>query len=164
MKAAIGIALCGALTFASVDAAQRSPAGDTVGVVIALQAGTDSYRFTGQGTCTQEPKGWIYETAAHLRSIEQSEGQRHIRLTLWSPANKSANMFSLYLSVGGKSYQTTTITGKDAGPTKGSGTVAFASAGSGGTFTVNATAANGTKITGTIKCDAFRTAVAEGGN
>ncbi len=167
---ALGVALCGALLFTSVAAAQRSarrmpgtPAGDEVGVVIALQAGGDSYQFNGQGTCTQEPKGYIYGVPAHLRTIEQSDGQRSIRLTFWSPANKST-MFSLYMSNRGKSYETDTVTGKDAGPTSGSGTVTFAAAGAGGTFTVNATTAKGAKVTGTIRCDTFRTAIAEGGN
>ncbi len=164
----LGVALCGALLFASVAAAQRrlpgSPSGDDVGVAIALQVGADSYRFNGQGSCTQEPRGYIYGVAAHLRTIEQSDGHRSIRLTHWSPASKAGAMFSLYMTSGGKSYETDTVTGKDAGPTRGSGTVTFVTSGAGGTFTVNATTANGAKVAGTIRCDAFRAAIAEGGN
>ena len=170
LSSTLGVALCGALLFTSVAAAQRSarrmpdtPAGDEVGVAIALQAGGDSYQFNGQATCTQEPKGYIYGLPAHLRTIEQSDGQRSISLTLWSPAKK-ATMFTLHLSSRGKSYETDTVTGENAGPTSGSGTVTFAPAGAGGTFTVNATTAKGAKVTGTIRCDAFRTAIAEGGN
>ncbi len=170
LSSTVVVALCGALLFASVASAQRPtrrapamPSGDETGVAIALQAGSESYQFTGQGTCTQEPRGYIYGVAAHLRTIEQSDGRRSVRLTLWSPS-KSAAMFSLSMTSNGKSYETDTVTGKGAGPTTGSGTVAFAQQGNGGTFTVNATAANGTKISGTIRCDSFRTAIAEGGN
>lgn len=167
----VGVALCGALVFASVAAAQRptrsaegAPVDDKVGVTVALQVGGGAYQFSGRGDCGHEPKGWIYGTAAKLWTVEQSEGPKSMTLTLWSPTSGSGNMFTLRVTSGGKSYETDTVKGKDAGPTKGSGTVTIAPAGTGGMFTVNATAANGAKISGTIKCDAFRAVVAEGGN
>ncbi len=46
----------------------------------------------------------------------------------------------------------------------GSGKVVLAPSGSGGTFTIKATTANGAAIIGTIQCSAFKAAIAEGGN
>jgi len=168
LSAMVGVALGGAVVFTSVATAQRpspgTPPDDKVGVNVALQVGGGSYQFNGQGSCTHEPRGYIYGIAAKLWRVQQNEGQRSAVLTFWSPASGSGDMFSLYVTSGGKSYETNTVKGKDAGATKGSGSVTFAPAGSGGTFTVNATTADGAKISGTIKCDLFRPAIAEGGN
>jgi hypothetical protein len=49
------------------------------------------------------------------------------------------------------------------GQVTGSGKVTFEPSGKGGTFRVDATAADGTSISGTIRCDAFTPHVAEGG-
>lgn len=164
----IGVAACGALALAAVAAGQspirRTPGDDKVRVNIALQVGGAAYRFNGRGECAHEPEGYIYGTAAKLWTVEQSEGLGSVMLRLWSPGSGKADMFTLYVTSGGKPYQTNTVTGKEAMPTKGSGTVSFAPAGTGGVFTVNATAAGGAKISGTIKCDAFRPVVVEGGN
>jgi len=168
LLAMVGVALGGALVFTAVAAAERpspgTPLDDKVGVNVALQVGGGSYQFKGQGSCTHEPRGYIYGIAAKLWRVQQNEGQRFVMLTFWSPASGSGAMFSLHVTNGGKSYETNTVKGKDAPPTKGSGSVTFAPAESGGTFTVNATAADGAKISGTIKCDAFRPAIAEGGH
>ncbi len=167
----IGVAVCGSLLFASAVAAQRPtrrqpgpPMDDTVGVNIALQVGGGSYQFGGRASCTHEPKGYIYGVTAKLWRIQQSEGPRSVMLTFWRPASGSGDMFTLLVSNRGSSYETNTVKGKDAGPTKGSGSVAFTAAGNGGTFTVNTTADTGAKISGTIKCDAFRAATAEAGH
>ncbi len=167
----VGVALCGALVFAPVTTAQRParrapgmPADDKVGVAIALQAGGEAYRFTGQATCTHEPKGYIYMVPAQQWRVAQNEGTRSVLLTFWRPAGGSADMFTLYVQGGGKTYATDTVKTKNGGSPQGSGEVTFAPGGAGGTFRVNATAANGAKISGTITCDAFRAAVAEGGH
>lgn len=167
----IGVASCGVLVLASVAIAQRqaprapgTPADDKVGVAIALRAGGESYQFSGAATCTHEPKGYIYAIPAQLWTVEQREGARSVGLTFWKPASGSGDMFMLRVSSGGKTYTTNTVKTKNGGTPQGAGEVTFASAGSAGTFTVNATAANGAKISGTIKCDAFRRAVAEGGH
>lgn len=164
-----GVGVCAALALASVAAAQvaRSPqqASDgTVGVTIALQAGGESYRFAGRALCTHEPQGFIYAVRARQWRVEQNDGARHLALTFWRPAGGSSDMFTLYVKDGGKTHVADTVKTKDGGSPKGSGEVTFAAAGAGGTFTVNATAANGAKISGSITCDAFRAAVAEGGN
>ncbi|MBP1637075.1 MAG: hypothetical protein H6Q10_3649 [Acidobacteria bacterium] len=166
-----GIVLCAVLAFASVAAAQsttRRAAGtalnDTAGVSVALQAGGDSYRFTGQAKCTHERQGYIYTVPAQLWSVEQSDGTRSVHLTFWRPASGSADMFTLHLQGGGTTHFTDTVKTPNGGSPRGSGQVTFAPAGAGGTFTVNVTAANGTKISGTVRCDAFGAVYAEGGN
>jgi len=71
---------------------------------------------------------------------------------------------SLALNIGNKRYSVSTIKVGSNGTVEGSGKITLAREGAGGTFTVDATAANGTKITGTVKCDAFTAAIAEGGD
>jgi hypothetical protein len=171
LSTSIAAVLCGTLVFASAAGAQRptrrSPgtSGDNkVGVAIALQAGTDSYQFSGQGTCTHAPKASIYGVLSQQWRVEQSEGPRSVALTFWRPAAGGQDMVTLNLSSGGKTHAVSTVKGTAGGTSEGSGTVTFAPAGNGGTFTVNATASNGTKISGTIKCDAFTAAIAEGGD
>ncbi len=166
-----GIALCGALAFTSVAAAQRStrstsvlPSPEKVGAAIALQAGGESLRFTGQARCTHEPQGYIYMVPAKLWSVAQSEGTRSVSLTFWRPAAGSGDMFNLYVSMGGKTLHIDTVKTKSGGDPTGSGLVTFAAAGAGGTFTVNGTTADGVKISGTLRCDGFRAVMAEGGN
>ncbi len=166
----IGLGLCGILLFASVAAAQQptpraadTPGDDTVAITIALQAGGESYRFTGRATCTHEPNGYIYSVPAQLWSIAQRDATRGVSLAFWRPANGSGEMFTLHLQRGGRTYAASTVKTKDGGSPKGSGAVTFVPAGAGGTFTVNATAANGSNVSGTITCDGFRAVVVEGG-
>ena len=166
----VAAALSVALVFASVAAAQlptrphpRTPPNDQRVITIALQAGSDSYRFTGRATCKHEPKGYIYMIPAQLWTVEQSEGTRSVMLTFWRPASGS-DMFTLYLHASGKAYAASTVKTPHGGSMKGSGEVTFARTGIGGTFTVNATADNGAKITGTLRCDSFGAVIAEGGN
>ncbi len=166
-----GVALCGALAFASVAAAQRpvrpavaTPGDDKVGVAIALQAGGESYTFNGRGSCKHEPRGYIYMVPAKLWSVNHGEGQRSVTLTFWRPAAGSGDMFNLYVSIGAKTHHIDTVKTKDGGDPQGSGQVTFTPAGSGGIFNVKATSVKGVTVTGTIKCDAFGAIVAEGGN
>lgn len=166
----IGIALCGALVFASVAAAQRptrqlpGTQDDKVGVAIALTAGGAAYQFNGQASCAHEPKGYIYSVPAALWRVSQGDGARNVSLTFWRPANGSGDMFTLIVQSAGKTHHADTVKTKDGGSPQGSGEVKFAPAGAGGTFSVNAISGTGVKISGTIKCDAFRAMAAEGGN
>ncbi len=167
----VGVVLCGALAFASVAAAQRpvrrtpgAAAESGGGGTVSIQAGGDSFRFSGRAECKHEPRGYIYTVPASLWSVDQSEGTRSVHLTFWRPASGSGDMFTLYVQGGGKTYKADTVKTKNGGSPEGSGQVTFAPAGSGGTFTVNATTANGARISGTLKCDAFGAIYAEGGN
>ncbi len=163
----VSMTCIGILIVASSVVAQRRAPGaqkPTVGVTIALKAGADAYAFTGQANCTHAPMASIYGVVAEQWTVEQSEGQRSVHLTLWKPKSGSGEMFSLGVSTGGSSHAVNTVKAEGASPTKGSGTTTFAPSGGGGTFTINAKAADGTTIAGTIKCDAFLPAMAEGGD
>ena len=73
------------------------------------------------------------------------------------------DMFSLYISSSGSSYKASNIKVGTNEMISGSGKVNFASAGAGGTFTVEVTAGNGKKVTGAVACSAFSKTEAEGG-
>jgi hypothetical protein len=168
LSSAVGLAACGTVFVASVAAAQQpipppSPAKKLV-VEITLQAGGDSYRFSGPAECGHEPKGYIYMLPAQLWRVDHTDGARGVSLTFWRPANGSHDMFTIYVKSGGKTYEASTVKTDHGGSLKGSGEVTFASASAGGAFTVNVTAANGAKVSGTIKCNGFGAIVAEGGN
>jgi len=132
---------------------------DEVDAAIALQVAGQPYQFEGKAECQHEPAAYIYSVPSEMRSVHQSDGRRSINLSLGHPRNGSAAMFSL--SVGRYVVNTIKVAGQ--GSVKGSGKVTFARSGAGGTFTINATTADGAVITGTIKCSAFTAAIAEGG-
>jgi phage tail sheath gpL-like len=83
-----------------------------------------------------------------------------LNLSMWRPKNGSGDMVSLSVSTGKTSKTVSTVRGA---AVAGSGKVTLAATGKGGVFTVDAKAADGTAITGTIKCDAFAPHIAEGG-
>lgn len=162
-SSSVGCALCGALVFAFVADAQRprrpaprTSSDDKVKVEIALQVGSDSYRFSGGAACTHEAKGEIYSLPAQQWRVEQADAGRRVALTLWRPARGAMDMFTLYLQTGGRTFAASTVKTPRDTPAWDAGEVIFGRKGAGGVFTVNATAANGTVIRGTIACEAFR--------
>ncbi len=161
----ISVVCAGSLVLASAAVAQRRIPGDkkpTVAVVIALKAGAEAYQFNGQATCTHAPVASIYQVVSEQWMVQQSDGARSLQLTFWKPKNGSPEMFSLSLSAGRGTHTVDTVNVGAAKP-QGSGTATLATAGGGGTFTISAKAADASAITGTIKCDAFTAATAEGG-
>lgn len=167
MKRTIAV-LCSAVVAAAAPAAaqRRAPGAQkpTTGVAIALKTAGDAYQFAGQARCTHAPVASIYDIASEQWSVEQSEGNRSLHLTVWKPKSGSGQMFTLSLSSGSGSVNVNTVKAPGASAPAGSGTVTLVPAGSGGTFTVDARDARGSAITGTIRCDAFLPAIAEGGN
>ena len=147
-------------------AQRRAPGASrpTVGVTIALKAGADTYQFTGPASCTHAATGSIYGILSELWSVQHADAARSAQLTLWKPKNGSAEMFTLSLSAGSRSYSVNTVKATGAPAAQGSGTVTLAPAANGGTFTIEARTGDGTTISGTVKCDAFLPAVAEGGH
>jgi hypothetical protein len=135
----------------------------SVPVTIALRAGADGYNFSGKATCTYAPVAGIYNLRAEQWRVQQSGDAGSLALTFWHPAS-GADMFSLSLSAGNKRTSVNTVKVGTNGTVEGSGSVTLARQGNGGTFTVSAAAASGTKVTGTITCAAFTPAVAEGGH
>ncbi len=157
-----------AMMTASVAAGQRRsvpamPADTKVDVAITLQIAGQPYRFEGKAECRHAPVASIYNVVAQMWSVQQSNGQRSIALTLWRPRSTSGDMFSLNVAAGGKSYLVNTVKPDRQSAVEGSGKAALTTSGLGGTFTINATAANGAAVTGTIECSAFTAAIAEGG-
>ena len=161
-KIVLGVVIALAITSAA-SAQHRGMPGmdDEVSMAIALQVAGQPYHFEGNAECKHEPKAYIYSVPAELWSVQQSDGQRSVMLSLWRPQNTSGEMFSLSVRTGGKSYTVNTI--KPSGTAKGSGTMTVTRSGAGGTFTINAAAADGAPITGTIQCSGFAAIVAEGG-
>jgi hypothetical protein len=97
-------------------------------------------------------------------SVQHSQEGRNLALTVWRPRSAGEAMLNLSITAAGKSYDVSTVKVGQQGSPSGTGTVTFAPAGKGGTFTINATAASGAKIVGTVTCDAFTPLVAEGGD
>jgi hypothetical protein len=155
-----------ALTMTSAASAQRRTAPTRpgeAGVAITLQVAGQPYRFEGKAACQHAPLASIYSVVSKMWSVQQSEGQRSLTLTLWRPRSTSGDMFSLSVANGAKSYLVNTVRVGGASAVQGSGKVTLTPSGAGGTFIINATAANGAAITGTIECSAFGEAMAEGG-
>ena len=155
---AAGMAVAAALVQADQIRRQQGPA--QVPMEIALKAGGDAYNAKGEGSCTHAPKASIYGTMAEMWTVRHEANGRSVQLTLWKPSDGSANMFSLSVN-GAKSVSVSTVRG---GQVTGTGTVSMAPSGKGGTFTIDAKARTGEAYTGTITCDAFTPAIAEGGN
>ena len=66
---------------------------------VALQAGADSYAFSGHGNCTHAPVASIYNLRAEQWLVQASNGGRSVTLTLWHPAS-GGDMISLGLTQG----------------------------------------------------------------
>jgi len=154
--------ICAVLMFASIDAAQR---GTETGVAVSmtLKVAGQPYTFNGKGACTYAPVAYIYGSRAQQWRVEGNDSKGSASLTLWRPAAGPGDMFSLYVATGSQSHVVNTVKTSGGGTVEGSGKVTFTPAGSGGMFTIDAKAAKGGTISGTMKCSSFSAAVAEGG-
>ena len=130
---------------------------------IDLQVGGEKYAFSGPGVCQSSSDASIYELAAAMYAVRQNGEGRSVNLTLWRPKTGAPDMLTLGVSLGSRSYRVSTVKVGRNGEVRGSGGASFAKTGAGGTFTLDATAEGGTKITGTITCERFAGIVAEGG-
>jgi len=160
--------VCAALVIPSLGAVkgrrtQSTPEETKVDVSIALKIAGRPYNFSGKAHGTYAPLASIYDTNAQQWRVEHNEDQRSFSLTFWRPADGSGDMFTLHCTIGGKSYLVTTVKTSGGGTIQGSGKVTFTPSAPGGTFTIDAAAANGSAITGTIKCSAFSPALDEAG-
>ena len=130
---------------------------------IDLQVGGEKYAFTGPGVCQSSTDASIYELAATMYAVRQNGEGRSLNLTLWRPKTGAPDMMTLGVSLGARSYRVSTVKVGRQGDVRGSGRATFARTGEGGTFTLDATAEGGTRISGTITCERFAAIVAEGG-
>jgi hypothetical protein len=127
---------------------------------VSLKVGSGAYEAKGQGSCTHARQASIYSVLSEMWTVRHETDGRSFQLTLWKPKDGSAEMFSL--SINGKPQATvSTVRG---GQVSGGGTVEFGASAKGGTFIVDAKDKSGAAITGTIKCEAFTAAIAEGGD
>ncbi len=147
---------------AQIRRAPGAQADTKVDISITLKRTGQAYEFSGKGECTYAPVAFIYGIRAQLWRVEQNSSSGSVILTFWRPADGSGDMFTIDMSVGGKSDLVSTVN-KGGASAQGSGKMGFTSSGAGGTFTIDAKATNGANIAGTIKCSAFRPATAEGG-
>ena len=167
-KVILAAFFCAALVIPSFGAAQEGPAPSNpnetkVDVSIALKVAGQPYDFSGKARCTYAPLGSIYDTIAQQWYIEHKEGRLAVSLTFWRPTPGSGDMFTLHCTINGKSYLVSTVKTNGGGTIQGSGKVTFTPSKPGGMFTIDAKAADGSTIAGTIKCSAFSPAVDEGG-
>lgn len=158
--------LCLGMTAPPIVAQRRAPgaAGSEVPITIALKVGGEAFQLTGQGKCRHAPRASIYDVPAEQWSVQQHDADRSLSLTMWRPTKGTGDMMTLAVDAGGRSHSITTVKAGRSGPTRGSGTISLAASGKGGTFTIDAAAPDGTRITGTIQCAAFTAAIAEGGD
>ena len=156
--------LLAGLVAPSHGATQRRGGESATHVEVALRAGAAAYAASGAGECKASPEASIYAVRAALYSVSHASGRDRVRLTLWLPKNGSGEMVALSVAIGGKNYEIDTLKGATPPrPPKGSARVQFHAAPAGGTFSIDATASDGTKIQGSLKCARFDPVVAEGG-
>ena len=127
---------------------------------VSLTVGDQRYESTAPGKCTHAPVASIYQVVSELWTAQQSQDGRSVNLSLWRPKNGSGDMVTLSVNAGKSARNVSTVRGA---AISGSGKITLAPSGKGGVFTIDAKAADGTPITGTIKCDAFAPHIAEGG-
>src|SRR5512135_3046100 len=160
--------VCAGLVLPSVGAGQdrrapSTPEGTKVDVSIALKVAGQPYIFSGKARCTHAPIASIYGTNAQQWRVELNEDRRSVALTFWRPTAGTEDMFTLRCTIDGKSYHVSTVKTSGGGTIQGSGKITFTPSKPGGTFTVEATTADGLAITGTIKCSDFSAPADVGG-
>lgn len=142
---------------------RASPRDGSAPVKIALQVGTSHYRFSGSAECKAASQASIYGIGAALYSVSQRSDGQSLNLTLWQPKDGSPSMVSLHISTGNARFEVDTVKAGAKRDTKGSGKTTLQKSGAGGVFTIDAVAAGGEQITGTIQCSRFGGIQAEGG-
>ena len=156
----IVIAIVSTAAFVRADQRRAAPGPQLVPAEISLKVAGDSYDAKGQASCTHAPKGSIYNVISEMWTVRHEQDGRSFQLTLWKPVDGSASMFTLAAN-GKKNVSISTVRG---GEVTGTGTVTLAPSGKGGKFAIDAKAKGGDSVSGTITCEAFTPAIAEGGN
>ena len=137
-------------------ARRQAPEQKTVPVTLDLKIGSEALQGSGAGRCTHAPAASIYDVRAQMWTAAYEVGGKPVQLTFWRPTDKSADMFGLQTP----QVNVSTVRG---GKPSGSGTVTFEPSAKGGVFKIQAKAADGTTVAGSIKCEGFLAHVAEGG-
>jgi hypothetical protein len=127
-----------------------------------LRVGGTPYVIAARGTCLAQPHGTLYEVPARQWNARHRDAQRYANLAFWR-IDGVGDQFNLGVMVGPTLHRVSTVQVKGKGTRQGGGTVTMARKGQGGTFTIDATADTGTRITGTITCGAFTAPVEDNG-
>ena len=127
-----------------------------------LRVGAIPYAVSSRGTCLTQPHGSLYDLPAAQWSARHRDDQRYANLAFWR-VHGSGDMFNLGLLLGSTMHRVSTVKVKGQGEPHGTGRVTFAPNGRGGTFTIDATADTGARVTGTITCGAFASPVEDNG-
>ena len=142
--------------------AAAGPNDATVPMQIALKVGETAYRFGGEAICQHAGDGSIYEAPAEQWSVRHAEATRSLNLSFWR-VNGQGDMLTLGLTLSGETHRVNTVRIGQKGEIEGSGRVTFTPSGNGATFSLDAVAKDGSRISGTITCGRFTTIVEEGG-
>jgi hypothetical protein len=131
-------------------------------IQVNLRVGAVPYVVSARGTCLAQPHGTLYDAPAGQWNARHRDGQRYANLAFWRVRN-TGDMFNLGVMIGPTLHRVSTVTVRGKGDPHGSGRVTLTPAGTGGTFTIDATADTGTHITGTITCGTFTRPVEDNG-
>lgn len=151
---------------AATPAAARAAAAraNQVNITISLTVDGKSYRATGIGECTHAPVASIYSVMASMWSVQynsNSSTPKNLSLTMWRLTRGSAPpQLTIAVNTGSNSHHISTVKG---GEIAGSGTVTMQAKGAGGRFEISGKTAKGAAVRGTIECERFTPAMAEGG-
>jgi hypothetical protein len=151
-----------ALVVAAPVSMTAGPNDATVPVQLALKVGEQPYRFGGEAVCQHAEQASIYDAPAALWSVRQTEPTRSLNLSFWR-VQSQGDMVNVGLTLAGTDYRVSTVKIGQKGEALGSGRATFTASGSGGTFSLDLVAKDGTPIKGTISCGRFAPMVAEGG-
>jgi len=134
----------------------QAVSGERLGMEIVLQVGGHPLAISGAGDCIFSDTSAIYDVAATQWGALLDEPGRHVHFTMWRLHRGGPDMLTLSIVLGGTTHRvnTTRIGDKTAG-LHGSGTSTFIRSGTGGLFTIDATADTGAKISGRITCSGF---------
>ena len=127
-----------------------------------LRIGGTPYAVSARGTCLAQPHGSLYDVPAAQWSARHRDDQRYVNLAFWR-VSKVGEMFNLGVLVGSTMHRVSTVKVQGKGDPHGAGRVALTPSGAGGTFSIDATADTGVRITGTITCGAFARPVEDNG-
>jgi hypothetical protein len=123
-------------------------------IQVDLRVAGAPYVVSSRGTCLAQPHGTLYEVPAAQWNARHRDTQRYANLAFWR-VRGAGDQFNLGVMVGPTLHRVSTVNVNGKGSRQGGGVVTMAARGTGGTFTIDATADTGARITGTITCGTF---------
>jgi len=127
-----------------------------------LRIGATPYVVSARGTCLAQPYGTLYDVPAAQWNARHRDDERYANLAFWRVQN-GGDMFNLGVLLGSTMHRISTVKVQGKGEAHGTGRVTLTRNGSCGTFTIDASADTGARITGTITCGAFARPVEDNG-